>query len=100
MSGILVVAFLIQCSQSLLLCEEIDTLNLSFRDMGACREQLSEILATEQGEVAGDLVVMGRCRYLLVESARSRAIAKVLQPSRMHSNGRALASRSGVNQPD
>lgn len=34
MSGILVVAFLVHCGRSLLLCEEIDTRDLAFRDMG------------------------------------------------------------------
>jgi len=48
MSGILVVAFLVHCGQSLLLCEEIDTRELAFRDMGVCREELGGLVAEQQ----------------------------------------------------
>ena len=53
MSGILVVAFLVHCGRSLLLCEEIDTRALAFRDMGVCREKLGGLVAAQQQKRGG-----------------------------------------------
>ena len=76
MSGILVVAFLVHCGRSLLLCEEVDTRALAFRDMGVCREELGGIVAEQQRKRGAARVVMGKCRYLLVEPPRAPEIAR------------------------
>ena len=76
MSGIFVVAFLVNCGHSLLLCEEIDTRDLAFRDMGECRAQLGGIVADQQRRKGASRVVMGKCRYLLVDPPREPVIAR------------------------
>ncbi len=62
MSDIRVLIFLVRCSKSLLLCEDIDTAKLLFKDMAECTQQLAPLITLAQS-VAKDEVVMGRCRY-------------------------------------
>ena len=64
MSGTYVVAFVVRCSQSLLLCDDLPTEHLRFTDMAACSAQLPILLAEVQEAFPGQ-VAMGRCRYLL-----------------------------------
>ena len=90
MSGILVVAFLVHCGQSLLLCEEIDTRDLAFRDMGVCREELGGLVAEQQRKSGAARVVMGKCRYLLVEPPRQPEVARMDEPRRFASYAAAL----------
>lgn len=70
MSGIKVVAYLVSCTQSLLLCDDISTEHLRFTDAGECRTRLPAIIHDEQERVGPNLVVMGRCRYV-VDDPRS-----------------------------
>lgn len=77
MSGISIVAFRVNCSQSLLLCQDIDTRQMAFRDMGACRAQLSRIIEDQQRHTGGAGVVMGKCRYLLADPPRDRQIVRL-----------------------
>ena len=92
MSGISTVAFLVHCSQSLLLCQEIDTRDLAFHDMGACREQLSGIVAAEQHRAGEARVVMGKCRYLLVEPPPTQEVARLPKPRHVPGYAAALAA--------
>jgi len=98
MSGILVVAFLVHCGRSLLLCEEIDTRALAFRDMGVCREELGGIVAEQQRKRGAARVVMGKCRYLLVEPPPAPEVARVGEPRRFASYAAALAAGSEAEQ--
>ena len=92
MSGIFVVAFLVRCGQSLLLCEEIDTRELRFRDMAACRAQLGDLIAGQWQSAGAARVVMGKCRYLLVDPPHRPAVARVRPPRRLPSDAAALAA--------
>ena len=65
MSGIHVVVFLVKCTQSLLLCDDIETSTHIFRDMGDCQARLESVIQVAQTSAGGNFVVMGRCRYLL-----------------------------------
>lgn len=98
MSGILVVAFLVHCGQSLLLCDEIDTRELAFRDMGVCREELGGLVAEQQRQRGAARVVMGKCRYLLVEPPRAPEVARADEPRRFSSYAEALAAGSGAER--
>ena len=90
------VAFLVHCGQSLLLCEEIETRDLAFRDMGVCREKLGGLVAEQQRKRAAARVVMGKCRYLLVEPPRLPEVARTDEPRRFASYAAALAAGSGA----
>jgi hypothetical protein len=100
MSGISIVAFLVHCGQSLLLCQEVDTRDLAFRDMGACREQLSGIIAAEQHRAGDARVVMGKCRYLLVEPPRTQRVARLPKPRHMPGYASALAANGGAQRTE
>jgi hypothetical protein len=100
MTGILVVAFLVHCGQSLLLCEDIDTRDLAFADMGECREQLGGLVAEEQQRKGAARVVMGKCRYLLVDPPRETAVARAGAPRRFSSYAAAVAADGGESHAD
>ena len=69
-SGILVVVFLVSCSESLLVCKELATEHMTFADIEDCNAQLPRLLRASRAQEK-DRVVMGRCRYVLVETAKS-----------------------------
>jgi hypothetical protein len=64
MSGIRVVIHLVRCTQSLLICDDLNTEHLRFHDAAQCEAQLPKLIeaATRQGPPAS--VVMGRCRFI------------------------------------
>lgn len=62
-----IVAFLVRCTESLLICEDIPTDHLRFRDMPDCTQQLPSLIDRMQSRLFGQ-VVMGRCHYLLGKS--------------------------------
>lgn len=89
MSQPMVVAFLVRCTESLLICEDIPTEHLKFRDIPDCRRQLPVLIETAQARLFGQ-VVMGRCHYLLGKSVQdshripptaSLSLAKALRVS-------------------
>ena len=100
MSGILVVAFLVHCGRSLLLCEAIDTRDLAFRGMGECREELGGLVAAQQQSRGAARVVMGKCRYLLVEPPRPPDVARVGEPRRLAGYAAAPAAGGGRTLTD
>jgi len=69
MSGIRVVIHLVRCTQSLLICDDINTDHIRFRDAAHCESQLPALIeiATRQGPPKS--VVMGRCRFVLEQPA-------------------------------
>ena len=67
MDAILVVAFLVRCGQNLLICDDLYTEDLRFASMEHCRHELP--LLIDEADTAAS-VVMGKCRYLLIEPDR------------------------------
>lgn len=59
-----VVLFLVRCSQSLLICDDISTEHLRFADMDECTEQRLRHIQAAQKQFPNE-VVMGKCRYLV-----------------------------------
>ena len=97
MSGIFVVAFLVNCGQSLLLCEEVDTRDLAFRDMAACQAQIGTLVADQRQKQGAARVIMGKCRYLLIDPPRTLEVAGE-QPRVAHAA--ALAAHGGTNRAE
>lgn len=64
MSGIHVAVFLVRCAQNLLICDDLYTEDLHFASMDQCRSELPQLIEEEDRPRS---VVMGKCRYLLVE---------------------------------
>jgi len=64
MTGIRIVIHLVRCTQSLLICEDLNTDHLRFRDAAHCEAQLPILIeaATRQGPPSS--IVMGRCRFM------------------------------------
>ena len=69
MSGIPVAVFLVRCAQNLLICDDLYTENLHFASMEHCRNELPHLV--EEADTSRS-VVMGKCRYLLVQSNQPR----------------------------
>jgi hypothetical protein len=80
MPGIKVILALVRCSQSLLLCEDIDTHRLRFSDIEDCMRRLPSIVRGEQAkqDAQGSVIILGRCRFQLDREApeQARAIAE------------------------
>jgi hypothetical protein len=70
MEGIVAVAFLVGCTSSLLICEDLPALPDRFTDMEACRAALPALLQHHQGQESGLPVVMGKC-HLMIRPASS-----------------------------
>jgi len=70
MEGIVAVAFLVGCTSSLLICEDLPALPDRFADMEACRAALPALLQHHQGQESGLPVVMGKC-HLMIRPASS-----------------------------
>ena len=66
MSGIRVVVHLVRCSQSLLLCDDIDTDHLHFGNVAECQAALPALIVKHEQIDAQKSVVMGRCRVMLI----------------------------------
>lgn len=85
MPGVKIVAVLVRCAESLLLCETVDIERLRFSDIENCTERLPALIREVQAaaEVTSRAVVMGRCRWLLEEpgSGLRDAAATVRTPS-------------------
>lgn len=64
MSGIHVAVFLVRCGQNLLICDDLYTEDLHFVSMEHCRSELPHLV--EEADTPAS-VVMGKCRYLLIE---------------------------------
>lgn len=67
MSGLHVVAFMVRCAQNLLICDDLYTGHLQFASVEQCRSELPQLI--EEADTPQS-VVMGKCRYLLVEPER------------------------------
>jgi hypothetical protein len=71
MEGIKVVAVLVKCTQSLLLCEDIDTSTQRFTDIEHCTQLLPQLMAGAREEVGPRWVVMGKCKFQLNDNRRA-----------------------------
>ena len=67
MNGIKIGLHLVRCGQSLLICDDIDTAALHFRDMADCEGRRPAIIE-HFARTAPVQFVIGRCRFLLVRS--------------------------------
>jgi hypothetical protein len=65
MEGIKIVAVLVKCTQSLLICEDIDTSAVRFADIEHCTQGLPQLIAAARQEAGTSWVVMGKCRFRL-----------------------------------
>ena len=65
MHAIKVVAAVVQCTRSLLLCEDVGSEALHFADIEACTTRLPAIIADTQRAAGPERLVMGRCRFRL-----------------------------------
>ena len=73
MHGIKIVTVLVQCTRSLLLCEDVGTEALHFADIEACTTRLPAIIADTQRAAGTERLVMGRCRFHVERSRRPDA---------------------------
>jgi hypothetical protein len=64
MSGIRVVIHLVRCTQSLLICDDLKTDHLRFRDAAHCQAQLPILIEAARRQGPPTSVVMGRCRFM------------------------------------
>ena len=94
MSGIFVVAFLVHCGPDLLLCDTIDTRALRFRDMGACQARIDDLIVEQRRSAGAPGVVMGKCRYLLVDPPRAAKVARAPEPGRAPSQALPVVARN------
>jgi hypothetical protein len=65
MNGIQVVIFLIRCSESLLLCEDLPSEHLMFSSMGICHAGISSVIEEARASSEDGAVVFAKCHYLL-----------------------------------
>jgi hypothetical protein len=82
MNGIQVVIFLVRCSESLLLCEDLPSEHLMFSSMGVCHASVSSVVEEARASSEDGVVVFAKCQYLLagplkVRSANARQTAGV-----------------------
>ncbi|MEM7225881.1 MAG: hypothetical protein AAF495_23085 [Pseudomonadota bacterium] len=71
MNGIQVVLYLVRCSQSLLLCEDLPSDHLRFSSMDVCQAEIASVTRETKLGSARGAVVMAKCRYLLIEPDKS-----------------------------
>jgi hypothetical protein len=71
MEGIKIVAVLVKCTQSLLLCEDIDTSTQRFADIEHCTQRLPQLMDGVREEVGPTWVVMGKCKFQLNDNRRT-----------------------------
>ena len=64
MPGIRVVVHLVRCTQSLLLCDDIDTDHLHFGNVAECQAALPALIFKLEQIDAQKSMVMGRCRVM------------------------------------
>ena len=64
MSAVRIVVHLVRCTQSLLLCDDINTDHLRFRDAAECSAALPALIAAYEKQDLRHPVVMGRCRFM------------------------------------
>jgi hypothetical protein len=65
MEGIMAVAFLVGCTSSLLICEDLPAHPDRFADMEACRTALPALIRVHEGQESGLPVVLGKCRPMI-----------------------------------
>jgi hypothetical protein len=108
MSDLRVVAFLVRCTQSLLVCENIDTDAFTFDDMAECQSRLPALIerVRVEDEVNEGQLIMGRCRYLLLKpdtGSGSRREPRInLLPghsNKLGSSGEQSAAGATLSQP-
>lgn len=89
MPGVKIVAVLVRCAETLLLCDNIDSERLRFSDIEDCTARLPALIREAQAAAEDTrTVVMGRCRWLLEEpgqrlhdaTATVRAAARTRAP--------------------
>lgn len=71
MDAIRVVVFLVSCAENLLYCDDISNAHLHFSDMEDCHSNLSEIIRQAETLAPDRAVVMGKCRYILMDPKRT-----------------------------
>ena len=79
MPDIKVVVFLVRCSQSLLICDDVNTEHLSFADMPACIAEIPGLIETAKRASLANHVFMGRCHYLVNASHRRPWTGKTVE---------------------
>lgn len=79
MSGIFVLMQLVRCSHSLLICEDIDTAHLRFRDAADCNHMLPAMIAQHTNLESEYPVVMGRCRFIAIQPKKDVPTAKTTE---------------------
>ena len=70
MPDIKVVVFIVRCAQSLLICDDIDTEQISFADMPACLAEMPILIEAAKRASLSNHVFMGRCHYRVHSSHR------------------------------
>ena len=65
MEGIVAIAFLVGCTSSLLICENLPVLPDRFLDMEACRAALPALIRHHEDRESGPPVVMGKCSLMI-----------------------------------
>jgi hypothetical protein len=65
MDGVQIFAFIVRCSADLLICQDVYTESLKFRDIEDCRTRLPAIVRTIDERAGRTRVVMGKCRFVL-----------------------------------
>jgi hypothetical protein len=65
MEGIVAVAFLVGCTGSLLVCEDLPAPPNRFADMAGCRAALPALVRRHERQESGLPVVMGRFQLML-----------------------------------
>lgn len=65
MEGILAAAFLVGCTHSLLICEDLSSPLDQFADMHACRTALPGLIRHHEGREDGPPVILGKCHLII-----------------------------------
>jgi hypothetical protein len=77
MDGIQVVVFLVRCTESLMLCQDLPSEHLHFSSMATCQTDLPYLVEEARTLGADGSVVMAKCHYLLKKHIRHDKISSL-----------------------
>ena len=78
MSGTRIVIHLVRCTQSLLICDDIETDHLRFKSMAECEAARSAYIDAAKRQGPQYYEIMGRCRFVL---DRNGPVSREMEPS-------------------
>jgi hypothetical protein len=70
MEGIQAVVFLVRCTDSLMLCQDLPSEHLHFSSMATCQTNLPYLVEEARTLGVDGSVVMAKCHYLLMKHIR------------------------------